>query len=187
MPNICVEATIRMSRNTPSSAKLVNRNRISRISKEDDELMTYANKWLAETKKIKIRKGKGNKGNFCFERNEIFVLDSNGYEWLITRYLSNQQPPPNFNSMEECAYYVSLIPYINDWIFAGIESQICCSNQEFIDILLGCQLEHATLLANYFTYLNDNRSNYFKGDVYLLVGRDLIEEGMVSFGDFHFH
>ncbi len=177
MPDISVEATFRIAGNTPSGVNSVIRNI---ISKEDDALIAYAKKWLAEYKRIKVRQGKENNSNFVYERNELFVLDSKGYEWLITRCFSSQQPPPNFNSMEECAYYVSLIPYINDWIFAGIESRMCCSNQEFIDILLGCQLEHATLLANYFTYLNDNRPDSFKGDVFLLVGRELLEEGKVS-------
>eukprot|EP00957_Ditylum_brightwellii_P173264 13190911-Ditylum_brightwellii.AAC.1 len=55
-------------------------------SKENSQLVKYAKLWMDHTSKLSPA---------CSKREyDILVPDTSGHEWLITRFLKSQAPPP---------------------------------------------------------------------------------------------
>lgn len=81
---------------------------------------------------------------------------------LVTRYLRPLKPPEDFlvnfsvttDIMQRLARFVSLIPKIPDSIALPGISDIWCTCDQMLDMLLGDEEEHALLLCNFFLYLD---------------------------------
>jgi coiled-coil and C2 domain-containing protein 2A len=123
---------------------------------------------------------------FCAKRyHDILVPAMNGRTWLVNRFLHSQVPPTSCkSSMQRCAHFVSLIPFLNNWISFKTLKQTCnvwSPTQKFLDIMAGNWSEHAVLLANYFMFLSDTGLETPTFDVYLAFGSSITEQRVVSF------
>lgn len=107
----------------------------------------------------------------------VFLQDTEGFHWLITRFIRSQNPPYDMDSVYKCAYYVSLIPVQE----ISQSSKVWLSNKEFLDQHSGSWGQHAMLLASYFIYLSDKYPEDCAADVYLLFGKAYPERETVSF------
>ena len=113
--------------------------------------------------------------------HNILMAGPNGKHWLITRFLKKQCPPEGFNTMEQCAHFVSLIPFLNNWERIRSKPQIktWSSSQMFLDIIAGDWEEHAALLANYFIYLS-GEGQIENSSVFLVFGFSIADGNVVS-------
>lgn len=92
-------------------------------------------------------------------------------EWtLVTRYLIPLKPPDEllkdhniFEGMKRLARFVSMIPNVPDSVVLPGISEVWSTCQEFLDMLMGDEEEHALLLCNYFLYLGCKRSGIVVG------------------------
>ena len=98
---------------------------------------------------------------------------------LITRYIYPQAPPPSpfppysmMNSIEECARFVSLIPFLDDFKI-GKTKEAWNTSHDFLQLRAGDEEEHAILLCNYFNYLDNDKNNGYKS--YIVIGRGIPE------------
>jgi coiled-coil and C2 domain-containing protein 2A len=117
--------------------------------------MLYAKKWQ-------------NKLNEEFpERNiKALVININAKSVLVSRYLRSLKPPEEFLTnlnatneiMKRLARFVSLIPKVPDSIALPGICDIWCSSDQFLEMLMGDEEEHAILLCNYFLYLGKRAS-----------------------------
>lgn len=100
---------------------------------------------------------------------------------LICRYLTPQEPPkeivdlntnPNEKfAIEKAARFVSMIPYIEDLNMFGKENpDLFCTSQEFFDLGGGDFEEHAILLANYFSYIDQKQNKAYQSFIVLGAG-----------------
>jgi len=118
----------------------------------------------------------------CAKRScPILVSGPNGREVLVTRFLRSQAPPSQFDSLQKCAHFVSLIPFLDGWkAFDDKEfPRIWSSSRQFLNIIAGNWEEHAALLANYFLFLNENLPKQDHFDVYMVFGSSLSEGNVV--------
>lgn len=100
------------------------------------------------------------------EMRRVIALgtDMNGRSQVICRFLRPQKPPDFINpqgdpsespfAIEAAARYVSLIPFCADTEMFPQLTDIWCTDQEFLNIQCGDWEEHATLLCNYFNYID---------------------------------
>lgn len=118
----------------------------------------------------------------CAKRScPILVLGPNGRECFVTRFIRSQAPPPQCgDSIQDCAHFVTLIPFFTGWkSFENKEYvRIWSSSQQFLNILAGNWEEHAALLANYLLFLNEKRPTW-NFEVYLVFGLSKSEGNVV--------
>ena len=90
------------------------------------------------------------------------AIDMNGQFVLITRFLRPLKPPESLLSnsarltdemMLRLARFVSLIPSIPDNVALPGFGDVWCPCNQFLDMLIGDEEEHAILLCNFFLYL----------------------------------
>jgi hypothetical protein len=113
----------------------------------------------------------------------VFVQDTRGFHFLITRFIRSQNPPCEMDSVHQCAYFVSLIPFQDNQ-----SSKVWLNNKEFLDCRSGSWGQHAVLLASYFIFLSEKYPEDCSADVYLLFGKAYPEKETVSFAQFYlFH
>jgi coiled-coil and C2 domain-containing protein 2A len=60
----------------------------------------------------------------------------------------------NKKAIEKAARFVSLIPFVEDTVLFKDMPNLCCNGQEFLDLGMGDDEEHAILLCNYFNYID---------------------------------
>jgi hypothetical protein len=114
----------------------------------------------------------------------VFVQDTQGFHFLVTRFIRSQNPPCEMDSVHQCAYFVSLIPIQDN----NQSYKVWLNNKEFLDCRSGAWGQHAVLLASYFMYLSEKYPEECSADVYLLFGKAYPEKETVSFAKFYlFH
>ena len=84
---------------------------------------------------------------------------------LLCRFLTPQVPPQEIlrqeglaqdaYAIEKVARFVSMIPFIEDLRMFQDMPDLYSTSQEFFDLGGGDYEEHAVLLANYFTYIDE--------------------------------
>ena len=116
---------------------------------EDESLVTYAQQFDAESiKRFPDRKFQS-------------VVVSMGCKWVLApRYLRPLRPPEVFHDtlvmeevMRRLARYVSLIPSRAEFSSTGVVKDIWLTADQFLEIGMGDEEEHALLLCNFFLYL----------------------------------
>ncbi|GMH56876.1 hypothetical protein TrST_g14083 [Triparma strigata] len=143
------------------------KDNFSSVSKEEKNLVNYAKTWVNRTQGLNKETSK--------RVIEALVPDMHGCKWMMTRYLRPLAPPPGCDTIQKCAHFVSMIPFLEDWqAFLG-DYDMWCTCQQFIDILAGDWEEHATLLANYFMYLSNKFPDKMGADIYLVLGSGIPE------------
>ena len=87
---------------------------------------------------------------------------------FIDKYLCPQKPPVdvydptsqnNSKAIEKAARYVSLIPFVEDAVLFKDMPNLTCTSQEFLDLGMGDDEEHAILLCNFFNYIDQRPNN----------------------------
>ena len=140
---------------------------------EDQSVMRYAKSWVDQFY--------SKRSLFSQISHRIIVPDTSGYEWLVTRFLKSQAPPVGFdNSMQSCAYFVSLIPFLDNWQAFKGQIDMWFTSQQFLNILAGNWEEHAVLLANFFMYISDHSPEKHGMDVSLVLGSSIHQGKVVS-------
>ena len=112
--------------------------------------------------------------------DNVLWPDYRGNSALVSRFVTDQAPPPGFDSLTGCAHYVSLIPSFQSAKLKALEGRderMVLQCQQVLNILAGTRREHALLLANFFLYLS---SSHFAGNVFLVVGFAMPEGETVS-------
>lgn len=115
--------------------------------------------------------------------------DSVGCSNIASRFLTEQAPPPGFNTLTSCANFVSLIPSIHlvNWkALKGRDNDMTLTSQQFINILVGTRREHAILLTNFFLYLSNSEPG-LTAEVLLVIGFSIPEGVTVSELMYTFH
>jgi len=116
------------------------------------------------------------------KRQFPIFLNTNNESIFVTRVLQAQAPPPECQaSLSQCVHYVSLLPCLSTWkAFASeFTHDTWQPSQEVLNLVAGNWCSRATLLANFFLYLNgvDDSEKY---DVYLVFGNSVVEGKAVS-------
>jgi coiled-coil and C2 domain-containing protein 2A len=107
----------------------------------------YAYKWVTEVRALKQCKGR----QIAVLANDIF-----GRPTCITRYVYPQPPPPEFDTMQKLARFVSLVPYLDDSTAFDIQhGSVWATSEQFLnEMRSGDEEEHGLLLCNYLLYLS---------------------------------
>lgn len=108
---------------------------------------------------------------------------SDQFNWLVCRFLFEQNPPNGIDSVASCAHYVCLIPSLASWKAmkdVGREDDVVLTSQQCLDIQAGNCEERAVLLANYFLYLSQKNPDQFGADIFLVLGFGVPEGFVVS-------
>ena len=85
------------------------------------------------------------------------VADVTGKSVLLTRYFRPLKPPQELLTSEpkalNIAWYISLIPYVpSNGLFPGLQD-IWPTSDQFLQVMVGSETEHAVLLCNFFAYI----------------------------------
>eukprot|EP00903_Cladosiphon_okamuranus_P014903 g13800.t1 len=122
------------------------KDRIAGSNQEPPALVAAGARWMKKVNDItKLPEG--------VPSVQLFVPDMFGNDILLTRYLCPQEPPIGLNTVNKCAHFVRLLPFLEDWqMFEGVDD-MWCTSQQFLDILAGDDEEHAILLHNYILHL----------------------------------
>ncbi len=105
------------------------------------------------------------------------------FNWLVCRFLLEQNPPNGIDSVARCAHYVSLIPSLKNWTAMkemDREDEVVLTSQKCLNIQAGNCQERAVLLANYFLYLSQKNPDQFGADIFLVLGLGVPEGFVVS-------
>jgi coiled-coil and C2 domain-containing protein 2A len=113
-------------------------------------LNIYAKKWQNKLKQ-----------EFPTRNVKTLAVNMEAKSVLVCRYLRPLKPPEDFlvnfnvtaDIMQRLARFVSLIPELPDSVALPGVCDIWCTCDQFLDMLLGGEEEHAVLLCNYFLYL----------------------------------
>ncbi|XP_015783805.2 coiled-coil and C2 domain-containing protein 2A-like [Tetranychus urticae] len=119
-------------------------------SKESEKILIHGRKWesLGRTE-------------FPERAIRAFAIDLEAQFVLITRYIRPIKPPESLltnisladEAMHRLARFVSLIPSIPDNFAVPGTEDIWIPCDQFLDMLIGDEEEHAILLCNFFLYL----------------------------------
>ena len=114
---------------------------------------------------------------------QLCASDMTARSVLVCRYISPQSPPDEIfsnsvmveaDAIQSIVRYVSLIPFMDDWItFGGDTNQVWCTSQQFLDLGCGDWEEHAILLCNFFNSYDQSRRTGYES--YIILGRGLPE------------
>ncbi|KAG6958501.1 hypothetical protein JG687_00009344, partial [Phytophthora cactorum] len=82
----------------------------------------------------------------------VFVRSLSHGATFLPRFLRAQSPPVELQSasLPTLVRYVSLIPFLDDWLAFDGDKDVWSTTQEFLNMGAGDHEEHAVLLANYF-------------------------------------
>ena len=104
--------------------------------------------------------------------DSVLWPDITGRLFLASRYLSQQAPPPGFNTINGCTNYVSLIPSSDSIDCKSLQvrdEHVVLTSDQVLSILSGTRREHAILLANFFLHLSARYPDLV-ADIFLVVG-----------------
>ena len=59
------------------------------------------------------------------------------------------------SSLQEISHYVSMIPFLDDWQAFGGKVEVWCTCQQLLDLSAGDWEEHATILCNFFAFVDE--------------------------------
>ena len=114
---------------------------------------------MLQKRAISIINGLKRKSLFKDREYTILAPTADGTMLLITRYIYAQAPPNHhflhiytMSTIEECARFVSLIPFLDDFKI-GHTKEAWNASHAFLQLRAGDEEEHAILLCNYFNYL----------------------------------
>ncbi|KAF1786663.1 CC2D2A, N-terminal, C2 domain [Phytophthora cactorum] len=82
----------------------------------------------------------------------VFVRSLSHGATFLPRFLRAQSPPVELQSasLPTLVRYVSLIPFLDDWLAFDGDKDVWSTTQQFLNMGAGDHEEHAVLLANYF-------------------------------------
>jgi len=151
---------------------------------EDSQFLIMGSNWLDKINKNRV---------YGSRYIKLWGENIDGHSIFLPRFLTSQQPPfplenkgPEAESIEfiyeRCARFVSLIPFKNDSEQFRDLPDIFSTNQQLLDLRGGDFEEHAIILCNFFTYLDEfyQKSSYIKN--YLVFGK-----GWLSLERFYFY
>lgn len=104
--------------------------------------------------------------------DSVLWPDITGSSFLASRYLTQQAPPPGFNTIHSCTNYVSLIPSSDSIDCKSLQvrdEHVVLTSDQVLSILSGTRREHAILLANFFLHLSASYHDLL-ADILLVVG-----------------
>jgi hypothetical protein len=144
------------------------------VSDEGAFCTTKAKAWMNDYSQYNLHCGK----RYC----SILMAGPNGKQLLINRFLRKQCPPNGFDTMYQCAHYVSLIPFLKNWesLQKEIRVKTWSSSQLCLNLIAGDWEEHAALLANYFMYIGREYQRDSSLAVFLVFGFSIAEGNVVS-------
>ena len=89
------------------------------------------------------------------QNRRIMALVGNvkGEAELLSRFVTPQSPPSGLDSLPMVLRFVSLIPFVEDYLSFFDRFNVWCTSTEFLDLLAGDSEEHAILLCNYLLAL----------------------------------
>ena len=140
---------------------------------ESADISQYACAWVNTAKK---------KNSSTKRRHyQVLVPDIEGTLSLITCFLKGQKPPPDCEtSMNQCAHYVSLVPFLSTWkAFANDHVRFWPTNKMTLELVAGDWEAHASLLANFFVNILRTEGDETT-EVYLTFGQSISEGKVVS-------
>ena len=91
---------------------------------------------------------------------KVIGTDIDGGAVFIPRFIHSQAPPPEYDTPEKIARFVSMVPFLDDWNAFVDCDDLFCTSQEFLDICAGDWEEHAILLRNYLEHVDTRRQHY---------------------------
>lgn len=161
----------------PSDSNLVN------VLPQDQFLLAYSQIWLDKLN----NKVKNSSTRMEARKFRVMVLNSEGYNVFLPRFLTPQSPPSGFSSRRACLHLVSILPFLSDTLLfnanpnqpvdgnsvltygnrgntsnktdINININIWCSCKQLWDIGAGDEEEHGVLLYNYLYYLTHYANN----------------------------
>ena len=119
---------------------------------ESVKLLRYTEYWIKRIKKKNDRTAEA----FL----KVIGTDIDGGAVFIPRFIHPQAPPPEYDTPEKLARFVSMVPFLDDWNAFVDCDDLFCTSQEFLDICAGDWEEHAILLRNYLEHLDTRRQHY---------------------------
>ncbi|KAL3674077.1 hypothetical protein V7S43_000027 [Phytophthora oleae] len=144
---------------------------------QDQLLFEQAQHWVRSVKKIVPAKAARRRNYNVFVRNL-----SHGATFL-PRFLRVQSPPLELQSasIQSLVRYVSLIPFLDDWLAFDGDKDVWSTSQEFLNMGAGDHEEHAVLLANYFMWYDRRYRDGAKkpSKSYLVIGHAVPEGNIV--------
>ena len=79
------------------------------------------------------------------------------------------------DTIRKIVRFVSLIPFLDDWMAFPGDNDIWCTSNEFLEISAGDWEEHAVLLCNLFRYHDERERKGTGYKSYLVLGRGMPE------------
>ncbi|GMF33814.1 unnamed protein product [Phytophthora fragariaefolia] len=146
---------------------------------QGQHFLAYAQRWTASVKKSAPASAVPRRNYNPFVRNL-----SHGATFL-PRFLRAQSPPPELQTATLLTFvrYVSLIPFLDDWLAFDGDKDVWSTTQEFLSMGAGDHEEHAVLLANYFMWYDRrsrrNREDHKPPRTYLVLGYAVPEGNIV--------
>lgn len=104
--------------------------------------------------------------------DSVLWPDITGSSFLASRYMSQQAPPPGFDTINSCTNYVSLIPSSDSIDCKSLQERdehVVLTSDQVLSILSGTRREHAILLANFYLHLSASYPDLV-ADIFLVVG-----------------
>ncbi|KAG7378160.1 Coiled-coil and C2 domain-containing protein 2A [Phytophthora pseudosyringae] len=151
----------------------------STANAQDKLLLAHAQRWVN-----KVRNA--TPASAARRRNyDVFVRNLSHGATFLPRFLRAQSPPVELQSapLPTLVRYVSLIPFLDDWLAFDRDKDVWSTTQEFLNMGAGDHEEHAVLLANYFMWYDRrhrrNDSDQKTSRSYLALGHAVPEGDIV--------
>ncbi|KAE9011046.1 hypothetical protein PF005_g10830 [Phytophthora fragariae] len=146
---------------------------------QDKPFLAHAQRWA-----ISVRNSAP--ANAARYRNyNFFVRNLSHGATFLPRFLRAQPPPPELQSasLATLVRYVSLIPFLDDWLAFDGDKDVWSTTQEFLNMGAGDHEEHAVLLANYFMWYDHRHrkkdEDHKSSRSYLVLGHSVPEGNIV--------
>ncbi|EEY68774.1 uncharacterized protein PITG_19155 [Phytophthora infestans T30-4] len=145
---------------------------------QDKLLLAHAQRWVTSVKNA-------TPASAARRRNyDVFVRNLSHGATFLPRFLRAQSPPVELQSasLSTLVRYVSLIPFLDDWLAFDGDKDVWSTAQEFLNMGAGDHEEHAVLLANYFMWYDRHRPKENKrksSRTYLVLGHAVPEGNIV--------
>ncbi|KAK1946911.1 Coiled-coil and C2 domain-containing protein 2A [Phytophthora citrophthora] len=147
-------------------------------SAQDKLLFEHAQRWIATVKNAIPAK------TARLRNYNVFVRNLSHGATFLPRFLRAQLPPLELQSasIHSLVRYVSLIPFLDDWLAFDGDKDVWSTSQEFLNMGAGDHEEHAVLLANYFMWYDRRYRDGVKKTpkTYLVIGH-AIPEGNIAY------
>ncbi|KAG1693402.1 hypothetical protein DVH05_023487 [Phytophthora capsici] len=144
---------------------------------QDKLLFEQAQRWVTTVKNA-VPEQTARRRNY-----NVFVRNLSHGATFLPRFLRAQSPPLELQSLpiQSLVRYVSLIPFLDDWLAFDGDKDVWSTSQEFLNIGAGDHEEHAVLLANYFMWYDRRYRDGAKKSpkIYLVIGHAVPEGNIV--------